>query len=372
MFKSPLVVGIRQFANWEEAGSVDATLYGLGQNTGNMMFTQALLTVLDGARWGSFGITPADLEGRDVIVIACANWINGFDDFGWLADRLERTSLPIVLVGIGAQSSLEMDMPKVTPGTLRFLSLVKDRSTSISARGDFTCEVLEQLGINNAVATGCPSLLLAGRDGPSIAIPESISCATTCVQATRHGVQPAAPFDAQLYRLAFREKMDIVLQSETPDIYCALGKPAPAGKEEQFAEVLKQSYGSNDLDAISAYLRQHGRAFSNVASWLAYMKTKHFCFGARIHGTVASLISGTPATLIAHDSRTLEMARAMSIPYVLQSEVGSFDDFGNKLLLRNDILRLATNYRHYFDAFSFYFSSNNLAFADCYKRRECA
>lgn len=123
MFKAPLVIGIRQFPSWDEAGSIEATLYEIGDNTGNMMFTHSLLTVLDGARWGSFGVFPADLEDRDVIVIASANWINAFDDFGWLAERLERTSLPVVAVGIGAQAALDMAIPKVKPGTLRFLSL---------------------------------------------------------------------------------------------------------------------------------------------------------------------------------------------------------------------------------------------------------
>ena len=240
MFKSPLVVGIRQFVDWEEAGSVEATLYGLGQNTGNMMFTQALLNVLEGARWGSFGIAPADLEARDVIVIAGANWINEFDDYGWLADRLEKTSLPVVLVGVGAQSSLAMEIPKVTPGTMRFLSLVKDRSVSIAARGGFTCDVLAQLGINNAVPTGCPSLLLAGRGGPSITVPERISFETTCVHATRHGARPTKAFEEGLYRLALREKMDIVLQSEMSDIFYVLGKEGLAGDEAKFAEILNE------------------------------------------------------------------------------------------------------------------------------------
>lgn len=320
MFKSPLVVGVRQYRDWSEENSIEGTLYGLGLNTGNMMFTHSLLTVLEGARRGSFTIAPQELEGCDVIVVACANWINDYDDFGWFADRLEKTSLPVVLVGVGAQSTLDMKIPQVKPGTLRLLNLVKDRSKSISARGVFTCEVLEHLGIKNAEPTGCPSLLLAGPDGPSIRAPENISFEATCVHATRHGVQPASALDKELYRLAFREGMDIVLQSETPDIYCALGREAPDDKKEKFTAVLKDVYGSQDLGTIADYLREHGRVFTNVESWLAYMRTKQFCFGTRIHGTVASLVANTAATLIAHDSRTLEMAKAMPIPHMRASE----------------------------------------------------
>jgi hypothetical protein len=366
MFKSPLVVGIRQFASWEEAGSVEATLLGLGQNTGNMMFTQALLTVLEGAKWGSFGIArvPDDLEQHDVIVVASANWINAFEDFGWLADRLEKTSLPVVLVGVGAQSSLELEMPEVTPGTLRFLSLVKDRSKSIAARGAFSCDVLARLGIKDVVATGCPSLLLAGRDGPTISPPDDVSFETTCVHATRHGVQPARPFEESLYRLAFRSKMDIVLQSEAPDIYRVLGRGGPAGKEEQYADRLKKSYGSDDVSAISTYLGQHGHAFTNFEDWVDYMRTKAFCFGSRIHGTIASLISGTAATLIAHDSRTLEMAKAMFIPFVVQSEIVSIENLAiTDLLLGEDLSNMSANYHKYSEVFTRYFRDNGLSLA---------
>ena len=330
------------------------------------MFTQALLNVLEGARWGSFGIAPADLEARDVIVIAGANWINAFDDYGWLADRLEKTSLPVVLVGVGAQSSLAMEIPKVTPGTMRLLYLVKDRSASIAARGAFSCDVLARLGITNSVPTGCPSLLLAGRDGPSIIVPENLSFETTCIHATRHGTRPTRPFEESLYRLAFRKKMDIVLQSETPDIYYVLGK-GPAGEETKFAEILMKSYGSDDIGAIAAYLRQCGRVFTNFEGWVDYMKTKKFSFGTRIHGTIASLISGTAATLIVHDSRTLEMAKAMSIPYVSQSEAASIEEIDTQgLLLNEDILQLSSNYHKYFAKFESYFKENKLALASNY------
>ena len=49
-------------------------------------------------------MTDKELAGRDVVVLAAANWINSYDDFGWLANRLERIKLPVLLVGVGAQA----------------------------------------------------------------------------------------------------------------------------------------------------------------------------------------------------------------------------------------------------------------------------
>ena len=144
MFRNALVVGVRQVNQRSEQTSVEQTMLSLGQNTGNMMFTQSLVRILDGAKWGSFSLLPEETEGHDAIVLAAANWVNHFDDFGWLADRLEKIKLPVFLVGVGAQAPQSKEIPNVTKGTLRLLSLVQDRSrvfrfAARSAAKSLTC-----------------------------------------------------------------------------------------------------------------------------------------------------------------------------------------------------------------------------------------
>jgi len=50
-------------------------------------------------------------------------------------------------------------------------------------------------------------------------------------------------------------------------------------------------------------------------TWVQYLREFDFAFGTRIHGIVAAILAGTPAMLLAHDSRTLELADYHSIPY---------------------------------------------------------
>jgi hypothetical protein len=361
MFRRPFVVGVRQLTGGLTDQTAKNAIRDLGQNTGNMMFTESLCKLLTGARWGSFGFKPEDLHDRDSIVLASANWINDFEDFGWLADRLETTTLPVFLVGVGAQASLKMEVPTVRPGTQRLLDLVRDRSTSIAARGSFSCEVLEKLGVKTAVETGCPSLMLAGVSGPRIDIKE-MSRETCAVHSTRHGVQQADQFQRWLYSQAFKHRLNLVLQSELSDIYLTLEGVEADHLSDTGLRSLRDSYNTEDMDAIKGYLRTYGHVFLNYPDWIAFMKTRTLCFGTRIHGTVASLIAGIPATLICHDSRTLEMARTLSIPMVLSTAVDinkelSIGDF----FLPDETLNFVASYKKYYARYLAYFAANDLS-----------
>jgi hypothetical protein len=49
--------------------------------------------------------------------------------------------------------------------------------------------------------------------------------------------------------------------------------------------------------------------------WLDHMSETDFVFGSRIHGSIAAVLSGTPSYLLAHDARTLELARYFDLPH---------------------------------------------------------
>jgi hypothetical protein len=63
------------------------------------------------------------------------------------------------------------------------------------------------------------------------------------------------------------------------------------------------------------YQRDQIRFPLDPRTWVDYLRDFQFVFGTRIHGTVASILAGTPALLLAHDSRTLELADYHHIPY---------------------------------------------------------
>lgn len=315
------------------------------------MFTEALIRILDDPAMTSFAIPDRALEGRDSIVLAAANWVNEFEDFAWLANRLEQTDLPVFLIGIGAQSGLDHTIPKVPLGTQRLLKLVSERSTEIGARGQFTCEVLETLGITNVVSTGCPSMLLAGCNGPHFTREASLE--NVVLHSTRHGFNRADSFQTWLYREAMCNDWDLLLQSEQADIHYVVNKTSDVSTMTKVEHVLQETYGTQDMTAIASYLKRRGLFFTNFKSWIADMGRHSFCVGSRIHGTVASILSGVPSLLIAHDSRTLELAQTMGIPYVISSQLAvreripmdkMIDSFNEQ---KDHLLR----YKFYFDRY---------------------
>jgi hypothetical protein len=69
--------------------------------------------------------------------------------------------------------------------------------------------------------------------------------------------------------------------------------------------------------------RGRGRFYLDPRTWVHDLQRADFSFGTRIHGNIAALIAGVPAFVLAHDSRTLELARALDIPHLQVTNVAS-------------------------------------------------
>lgn len=367
MYKRPAVLGID--ANSPKVApkmQTERMLQDLGNNTGNMLFSEGLFTVLKDAKRCSYHFTPQDIAGCDVIVIAAANWISPYSDFGDLAKRIEASKLPVVISGIGAQIYNGNNTPELKPGTMRLIQLASETSKAISVRGEFSCEVLNAYGIKNAVATGCPSLLLAGSKGPSLSIGVAPQPADVALHSTRHLYNKVGGFQAYLYREAMRLKTDLILQSELVDMFYVFGSAMDASKVALGDEALKSAYG--DVAAAKEYLKAHGKAFVTLDEWLQYLKTIKFCIGSRVHGTIATLLAGVPAVLIAHDTRTEELAKQMGLPCVPEAAVDASKPFDIASYYSHDQFNaFLTHYPKYRAKFVEFMASVGLPFDDAYE-----
>jgi hypothetical protein len=90
-----------------------------------------------------------------VIVVPRANFIRENFDF---SDFLDKTDLPLVFLGLGAQAKdyhqKEFDFH---PSILKLMDLVKNKCITAGLRGEFTQNLLKQFGVTNTEITGCPT-----------------------------------------------------------------------------------------------------------------------------------------------------------------------------------------------------------------------
>jgi hypothetical protein len=363
MFNSPLVLGVNELNTWDDFPSILKSLNSLGNNTGNILFPHGIMSALVGVTRSDFSLSDSLVADRDIIIVAAANWINDFEDYGWLADRLEQLSLPALIVGIGAQpSTTENWVQNISPGTLKLLNYCAKTTNSISVRGQFTKDVLAKIGFQNVEITGCPSLLSYSTLESKPVIPQPNE-KKMIIHSTRHGFQSHISSAQQwLYREAYKNNLGLLLQSEVPDIYISLARTSRTDPMQQIKDVVCQVYGSQDYNSIFNYLNSRSVVFGSMPIWLKGISSYTFSVGTRIHGTISSLLSGVPSLLLTHDKRTEELAKSLSIPSLPIENLNLDAPFDSSFFFQaySQCPAPFSTYGSYYKKFSQFFDSNNL------------
>ena len=304
------------------------TLYGrVGQNTGNLAFHYAIDSHLGGnletLNWGS-STSHFDSE-KYVAVLPCANQLGSHTDFGGLAEIFENDTLPMVAIGLGAQSSAINDIPVLTAGTLRWVKSIIDRSPtnnpSISVRGEFTLEVLKNYGLSShATVTGCPSLFLNPNPRLGKTISENFKFPNRIGVTAGHNLWThLTSIEETLFDLVVETRGIYIAQSALPMIKLARGEfdqVSLADQESCRAYINPNSSMKDFRKNIGLY----GDVFFNIPAWIEKYKRYDFIIGTRIHGIILALQAGIPALCVVHDSRTLELCKTMMIPYIHASD----------------------------------------------------
>jgi hypothetical protein len=114
-------------------------------------------------------------------------------------------------------------------------------------------------------------------------------------------------------------------------------------------------------------LYEQGRvkAFIDPRPWIEYLETREFVFGTRLHGVIAGLLAGTASHLVAHDSRTLELARYFGIPHTSIRDMPDQVD-ARHLYESSDFAELTKGHAERYEAYSAFLHKNGLkhVFAD--------
>lgn len=297
-------------------------------NSGNYLFQHAVWKALsiDGAELVSNGtlserVVPAHGDAArvneefDHFVIPMANAFR--PDFAPRLDRLSEllkdVTIPVTVVGIGAQAPHGQGIESLEPiadTVRRFVGLVLDRSASIGVRGEFTRSYLLGLGFpeSSVEVIGCPSLYLHGRD---FRVDKKVDSISTDSPLALNLTPEVAGIGAFATAQAERHPNLTYIGQDANDLRMLLwGTPFPHVHDPLVPVHLEHPLYQSDRI----------RLFLDTWTWYDFLATQDFAYGTRFHGNVAALLGRTPALLLAHDSRTLELAEYHRMPYTLMPE----------------------------------------------------
>lgn len=337
------VVGIsRKFL--DPSGTEFNRLYeGMGKNTGNLMFTEAMYSLIGGniSQIG-FHFDPKLVNKQyDAVVVPAANWLNETADWDWLTERLAELRIPVTVIGLGLQSQgLDLAAAKVSASARRLVEFFGQSAPLISVRGNFTRDWIKSIGIENVVTTGCPSIYM-NIFGRAASPPDG----KIVFQGTRYAV--AEPFleynSVNRAIFAFAAKFDapIVFQSEPEEmaLLTSGASVATLGSEQQ--SLLKRLYGFATATELDAFLVRNGEVFYNLRSWSDFLLQHKAVIGSRLHGSILALNSGRPALLVPHDSRTAEVASFTGIQTIngkILRDCQTYEEIAS-LLDENNVIR---------------------------------
>jgi ubiquinone/menaquinone biosynthesis C-methylase UbiE len=334
-----------------------------GMNTGNLIIGYAAHTLLETKEYAHFFVPFSQQQIEyyksryDKIIIAASNFLHKYADFGIFADNLEKLSLPVAVLGLGAQAnSFNDDIScDLKPGTIRFAKLISEMSELIGVRGGYTADILNKLGIKNVSIIGCPSYYIANDPNYQIhkkPYHKELSVAVNIMQSKQNTA------NEYLLKKAIQNKYDVIGQME----WCleVLKKEGlQFEKYDRLDSNLAYYRSFLNLDLLTEFARTNFYQFYDVPLWLAHMQKYDFVMGTRFHGAMAAIQAGVPAIVVVHDSRTQELCEYLNIPSIKQNDF-SLNLTVNQLYEYADYSKFNKEYGIKFDNYLNFLQKNGL------------
>jgi len=292
-----------------------------GDNLGNLAFWHASRKLFDGESvLLSWNATPP--KNLKCLVIPAANFIGPHFNLAPLVQLIKKADVPCVVIGLGAQAPSQLRAPDFAPGVIDFLREASARTPFLGLRGAYSAKTVNDLGIQNCRALGCPSILTRGVDLTEAALKRSFSQVRKDGPVVIHGQalrRDTREVEFELFRIAqLNAGSSYVIQRPRSLVRAINGEQQPEHESEplrDFAQFFGISVSEADL-----FLRVFGYLPTSIDDWMHYLRRFRMSVNTRIHGNIVSINAGIPSICVTHDSRTEEMADLMHLPTATMAE----------------------------------------------------
>lgn len=266
----------------------------------------------------------------DSIIIRGSTYLWEGYDLDGAAEFIEFMDKPVLLFGLGAQAPSFEDI-NLTPGTIRFIKAVSERTGLIGCRGEFTATQIRRFGVNNVEVLGCPTFM---RKGGVHEIKKSDKLEKVGVTLTRqasgifaNNVSQIQQVHRQLLRSAARisTKSYLISQGEKEEYRIANKEKGAREAVNDILNHLRFEQGDKTLKAVRKLYLERTVAFPHMRDWEDFSATLDFVIGFRLHGNIVALHQGVPGVFITCDSRVQEIVDVWKLPYVKTSQIMDLD-----------------------------------------------
>jgi hypothetical protein len=309
------------------------TLYnGIGHNNGNLAFVHAIAShIASPVKFFGWSTSAETLkDNADIIVIPCANQLGRHTDYGTMAENLEKSGLPIVAIGLGAQAdSYEHDI-ELKEGTLRWAQAIGrakvSSSSNIFTRGAYTSSQLAKLGIKDSLSGGCPSYFInqeprlghkVHKAWTEIGLPRSIS-----VAAGHQAWMKTREIEHQLISLM----MDPVAPGQY--VVQSMGEMIKVSRgifdgieENALKGIHHHTVPHYSFEEFKTWCRNYVRSFYDVPAWMDSLRRYDLTIGSRYHGVALALQAERMGLTVTIDSRTRELCENTGVPHIAAGDL---------------------------------------------------
>lgn len=334
----------------------------LGTNSGNLIFFEAAWRLLSvkGCSIDSAGYVltakdaPCINNQYDHLVLPFANAfrVSFQEKLDQYSELIESINIPVTVLGVGAQTDTSYsgtNLAAIEGSVRRFVRAVLKKSPAIGVRGEYTYDYLRGLGFSDADVKiiGCPSLFYYGFSVPAIRRVDHL----TRDSVVSMNVSPYVKGIADIFDYNFSHYKNLFYVPQNNDSLDQLlwnGEGLVKGSKVFPSRIDHPVFDENRL-----------KFFIDPKTWINSLRKCDFVFGTRIHGNIAALLAGVPSFVLAHDSRTLELAKYFEIPHIKYSEVKP-NTLAESFFARADYSGFEANHSHRFEAFSEFLKSAGL------------
>lgn len=308
----------------------------ISSNIGNMLFQTSVCRTLmrDDIQFDTIRTkkkyTPEDIkkinENYEYLILPFANAFrqNFIDELDNVTGLVNKLKIPCIVVGVGTQIPLqkEVNYPDLDEAVKRFMKAVLKKSAMVGLRGEVTADYLTGLGFQaekDFTVIGCPSLYMYGNELPEMKIkeltPESAVSMNSKISLSK-----------KFHNFMWRSSQALPNHNYIPQVVeeirrMYVGTPFP----KRFLNKEVPEHFPTDYNS-PIYSSGNAVSFTNVPSWLNYLKQRDFSFGSRVHGNIAAILAGIPCFILVSDKRIMELVDYHNIPHLPMQELTAETD----------------------------------------------